>query len=288
MARATDLLALVDDPSRKGLNLGDPADDALIALLAHVAFADGVVDDHELAFLEKVLPGRDREALRAWAAEAGTIPLDLDLVAEVVPDPEQRWACLRFAARMAAKDGVIADAERELLASLVEALALPSEALPRVLAELSGNARKGVSHDVLADAVRSFPWRAVQHGAGVMRSELGKLLPPGSQVLHRVGLDNVEVLGFTAEGVVARFLEGNAFIPWDDIVTYTRVPTLGASLQIVTESGRRWTLVDHRLNGLGALFDRLYGTPRPARPAAAPKIEQVRGGDLDDDPLPKR
>ena len=77
MPRVNDYLDLVDTPSRQGLTPGDPADDALIALLAHVAFTDGEVDEQELDFLEKVLPGRDREELLAWAETAGSVPLDL-------------------------------------------------------------------------------------------------------------------------------------------------------------------------------------------------------------------
>jgi len=285
MARASDLLALVDDPSRQGLTVGDPADDALIALLAHVAFADGTVDDRELDFLQKVLPGRDREALRAWASEAGTMDLDLEIVAESLPETEERWACLRFAARMACKDGVIAEPEARLLERLVQAFELPEEAIARVIDEVRGLAGGTVPAKRLAEAVGSLSWRAVQHGTGVMRSDLRALVPRDAEVVHRIGLDNVEVLGFTTKGLVGRFLEGNAFLPWDDIVAYTRVPTLGASVQIVTEFGRRWTLVDHRLNGLGALFDRLYGKRKPSRPASPPRIQQVKGLDADDDPL---
>jgi len=282
MARATDLLALVDDEHRHGLTLGDPADDALVALLAHVAFADGKVDDRELRFLEKVLPGRDREELRKWAVDAGKMHLDLALVAEALPDLEERWAGLRFAARMAFKDGVIAPGEQRLLDALAHALALPEDALARVLVEVKGHATGPISAERLAEALGSFPWRSVQHGTGDLRSDLATVLPKGAAVVRRIGIENVEVLAFTDRGVVGRFLEGNAFVPWSEIVTYTRVPTLAAAVQLVTESGRRWTLVDHRLNGLGSLFDRLFGTDRPTRPSRPPKIEHTRGSDSDD------
>lgn len=282
MARATDLLALVDDPSRHGLMLGDPADDALIALLAHVAFADGKVDDRELTFLEKVLPGRDREALRKWATDAGKMHLDLSLVADALPDPEERWAGLRFAARMAFKDGVVAEPEAKLLTALVQALDLPPDALSRVLVEVKGQARGPIAAERLAEVLAAFPWRAVQHGSGELRSDLAAVVPKGATVVRRIGIEGIEVLAFTDRGLAGRFLEGNAFVPWSEIVTYNRVPTLAAAVQLVTESGRRWTLVDHRLNGLGALFDRLFGTDRPARPARPPKIEHTRGSGSDD------
>jgi len=75
-----------------------------------------VVDDRELEFMSKVLPGRDPEEMREWIRQQGSTDLDLELVAEALPTQEERWTGLRFAARMAFKDGVLADQERELLA----------------------------------------------------------------------------------------------------------------------------------------------------------------------------
>ena len=84
MPRVDDYLNLVDDPKRHGFTPGHPADDALIALLAHMAFSDGEVHERELDFLQRVLPGRHGADLRMWAMAAGARPLDLDAVAAAV------------------------------------------------------------------------------------------------------------------------------------------------------------------------------------------------------------
>jgi hypothetical protein len=161
-------------------------------------------------------------------------------------------------------------------------LELPPDAVSRVLVEVKGQAHGPLSPERLAEVLVAFPWRAVQHGTGELRSDLAELVPKNATVVRRIGIENIEVLAFTDRGLAGRFLEGNAFVPWGEIVTYTRVPTLAAAVQLITESGRRWTLVDHRLNGLGALFDRLFGTDRPARPARPPKIEHTKGSGTDD------
>jgi len=277
MGRVDDYLEWAEDPTAEGLVLGDPADEALIALLVQVAFSDGVVDDRELSFLNKVLPGRDPDQMREWIQMQGSTDLDLQLVAEALPTVEERWTGLRFAARMAFKDGVLAQQERDLLAHLATTLELPKNALQRVLDEMEGRVRVKVTTTRLEEALASNQWKAVQHGTGDMRSTLNALVPEGATVAGRIGLDNIEVLGLTDQGVVGRFREGEAFVPWDDIVTYSRVPTFGAAIRIHTESGRRWTLVDHRLNGLGAFFDKLFGTQEQRPRGPGPNVIQVRG-----------
>jgi hypothetical protein len=277
MGRVDEYLELMEDPSGEGLVLGDPADEALLALLVQVAFSDGVLDDRELSFMQKVLPGRDPDELREWIQLQGSADLDLELVAEALPTLEERWTGLRFAARMAFKDGVLADQERELLVRLATALELPRYALERVLGEMEGRVKVAVTAERLTKALDSNQWKAVQHGFGVMRSTLSALVPKGSTVVGRIGLDNIEVLGVTDKGVVGRFQEGEAFVPWDDIVTYSRVPMLGAAIRIHTESGRRLTLVDHRLNGLGPFFDKLFATQERRPRGPGPKVEMIQG-----------
>ena len=63
--------------------------------------------DAEVEFLSRVLPGRDPDALRQWAITMGSRPFDYRVVAKVLPTEEERWKGLRFAARMAWKDGVL-------------------------------------------------------------------------------------------------------------------------------------------------------------------------------------
>ena len=67
-------------------------------------------------------------------------------------------------------------------------------------------------------------------------------------------------------------------MPWSDIVAYSRVPMLGASVILRTESGHTWTLVDGRLTGLVAFLDRLFGVDDSPRKTTPPVIRQTRGG----------
>ena len=265
MTRVDDYLNLVDDPSRRRLTPGHPADDALIALLAHVAFSDGVVDDQELGFLQRVLPDRDRAALKTWAISAGSQPLSLEAVARALPTVEERWKGLFFASRMAWKDGEVQPQERTLLDRLADALELPEGAVDRVLDTLQGRAHGRLHRDRILNELERFKWDAVQLAGGNLASDLVEVVPDGLVPVARIGLDKVEVAAIFEEGVAGRFLEGNAFLRWDDLVTYTRVPVLGASVQFHTESGRTWTLVDHRMRGLGTLVDRLFREDREER-----------------------
>lgn len=279
MARVDEFLAVVEDPYRRALEPGNPADGALLALLAVVAFADGEVDDHELAFLQRVLPGRDPAALRAWAQESGRRPLDLRAVARALPTPEDRWKGLRFGVRMAWKNGELADEERALLTRLAGALELPAGAIDRVLAEVAGRGGAVVDPTALVRAVDAIAWDTLERAKGPLDSDdLRTVVPPGAAPVLRGKLDGVEVIAFFREGLCARFREGAAYLPWRDIVTYTRVPTLAAAVQLHTEDGRVWTLADLRMARLGTLLDRLYGASRPSG-SGAPKVEHVRGED---------
>jgi hypothetical protein len=157
----------------------------------------------------------------------------------------------------------------------VVALDLPDGAVERVLHEVRGQGGE-VQETVLIDAIKGIGWDAVQLASGPLESDLAPVAPPGAVPVARVGLDNVEVMGFFRQGLVARFLEGIVWLAWDDIVTYTRVPTFGAAVQLHTEDGHTYTLVDSRMRGLGMLLDRIYGADRPAG-GPAPVVHKVRG-----------
>lgn len=273
MADPIDALPPPLDPSK-------PADAALLSLLAHIAFADGTVDDDELAFLARVLPGRQPEALRTWARQAGGRPLNFDGIALALPTGEERWRALRFTVRMAWKDGSLAPEERDLLEDLCAALEMPEGALERVLAEVSGRGGATIDPDRILQAFQAMRWDAVDWAKGPVSGPLHKLAPLGAVGVVRVGLDGIEVLGLYREGIVASFREGDAFLAWRDIVTFTRFATLGSSVELHTEDGRRYTLLDFRLSGIGALLDRLFsGAPKKA--GAAPVIHVVKSGDDD-------
>ena len=278
MARIDDYLDMVADPhATDALVSGHPADDALIALLAAVAFSDGSVDDHELAFLLRLFPGRDPDELREWAIAAGTTPLDLEALASAMPTDEERWTGLRFAARMAWKDGVLAEEEMDLLAALARGLGLPEGALDRVVSETVGQSLRPPDTTRVRDCLNQVKWRAVLKDDQPCSGPLTQVVPQGAEGIARIGLEQVETLGFYDKGMAGRFREGMAFLPWSDIVAYSRVPMLGASVVIRTESGHKYTLVDGRLTGVVSFLDRLFGVLDGPRKTEPPVIRQTRG-----------
>jgi hypothetical protein len=278
MARIDDYLQMVADPSAAdALVPGHPADDALIALLAAVAFSDGSVDDSELEFLLRLFPGRDPAELRDWAIAAGETPLDIGALAGALPSNEERWAGLRFAARMAWKDGILAEEEMTLLESLSDGLGLPQGALDRVIAETMGQSLRPVDTSRVRDCLSQVKWKAVLRDDNPCSGPLSQVVPKDVVGIARIGLEQVETLGFYDKGLAGRFREGLAFLPWTDIVAYSRVPMLGASVVVRTESGHKWTLVDGRLTGLVAFLDRLFGVEDKPRTTQPPVIHQTRG-----------
>lgn len=262
-----------------GFVSGRPADDALLSLLASMAVSDGTVHSKELDFLTNVrrdLP--DRAAVEAWA-KAQVRPSDLSQLSLRITTPDDRWKTLRFAARMAWKDGEIAASEQKFLRELAEALTLPPAAVTRVLREMQPDDGRTFTAERILRTLLDVHWDSVQLASGVLVSDdLIGISPPRIEVVARVGLEKVEVLALCTEGLVARFQEGPAFLPWKDLVTYTRERGLGEALRLHTEDGRHYTLVDQRLAGLAIVLDRLFdrdGANREATPA--PKIDTLRG-----------
>ncbi len=254
-------------PDERGtLNPDHPGDAALIALLATMAVSDDTVDEAELAFLQRILPGREREAMIAWAREAGGAKgrPSADEVAAAVVAPEERWRALRFVARMAWKDGTVAPSETALLESLASAFRFPPGAVGRVLREM--RPVEGIDAAQVRAALDEVRWSAAQFAEGMLCSpDLLGVLPEGAVVVTRVGLDMVELMGLCTTGVVARFQEGPAFLPWADIVTTTRSLGLGDALRLHMEDGSSYGLVDSRLSGLSLVIDRLRGGSDPKR-----------------------
>lgn len=266
---------MADDTTPQALDANKPEDAALLALLAAVAFADGEVDDDEVAFLKRVLPGRTDAALRQWAKAAGARPLKLEAIARALPTPEGRWRALRFTVRMAWKDGTLDASERALLENLCAAFELPADALPRALGELSGRGAATVDPQRIVAQFKQLKWDAIDWAEGPVLGPLKKHVPPGAIGVLRIGVDGIEVMGFYREGILASFREGDTFLPWKDIVTFTRAATLGAAVELHTEDGRRYSLPDFRLAGIGQLLDRLYAGATTASTAAAPTIVQL-------------
>ncbi|MFT4623388.1 MAG: hypothetical protein ACI8PZ_002044 [Myxococcota bacterium] len=278
MSRIEETLELTAD-ERSTLHDGDAAHEALLALLAYMASSDGAVHPQELDFLERILPGRSRAGLAAWAMDhASAGELDVGYVVGSITQPDEQWKCIRFAARMAWKDGDVADDERSLLARLADGFGLPAGTVDRVLRETAPRDAASVDGALLLAAVQAPRWEAVQLAGGTLVSEdLKAVLPADAEVVARVGVDRVEVMALATTGVVARFAEGPAFVPWDDLVSYSRSFALGSTLVLHTEDGRDYTVVDSRLGGLALVLDRLMGRENTEErpPAANPPVVEL-------------
>jgi hypothetical protein len=269
-------LKAVELEAGAALTPGKPADDALLGLLASMAYSDGDVHDAELDFLMKVRPGKTRAEVQAWALTHAS-PIDPNAIAAMVSDPDDRWKVLRFAARMAWKDGELADEEQSILDSLAEAMDLPERAVERVLREMAPDDGKRFTSNRMLRMLMDVHWDAVQlAGGSIVSEDLRSVLPVKSELVARVGLDKVEVMAFTTGGIVGRFQEGAAYVRWGELVTYTRSFGLGASVQLHTEDGRVYSLVDSRLSGIGPFLDRLLESHQAAT-GEAPRVETLRG-----------
>ena len=276
MAHVDEFLRLAQGEKTDVIAPGNAADDSLLALLVHMAFSDGVLDEDELDFLRKVLPGREDGELRSWVETQAQKPLNFDALKQGLPTVDERWKCLRFAACMAWKDSVLADEERTMLNELAVAFELPKGAVERTLSDTSP-AKRDLSEEAILDALQSMNWAAVQLVGGELVSpDLQQLIPEGADFVARVGLDDVEVMAFYKQGLVARFRQGASFVQWSDLVTYSRSFGLGSAVELHTEDGRTWTLVDSRLSGLCMLLERLFGETRKA-PGVQPNIRLTKG-----------
>lgn len=256
----------------------DPSDEALLALLAAVASSDGDVHEREIDLLARLFPDRPRDALRAEAERRRrSSPMDLLQIADQFGSVDRRLTGLRFAARMAWRDGTLEPAERSLLDQLAAAMDLPPTAVERVLREMRPDLRERLAPDRILRVVQELHWDAVQLASGpIVSPDLAAMLPSDAEVVARVGLDKIEVAGLCTTGIVGRFQDGPAFVAWTDLVSWGRDGALASGARLVTEDGHEYLLVDARLAGICALFDRLLDD-RERRRAAPPVFERVRG-----------
>jgi hypothetical protein len=276
VADVQDTLDLSGAPVPSVLTPGDPAADAILHLLAHMAYSDGVLHDGEMGFLAGILPGRTPEALRSWVRDVGSEPPLLDEVARAIENDDLRWTCLRFTARMAWKDGDIQQQELDFLDTLRTTLGLPPFAVDRVVREMEPSTARFTTARLI-EVMQSVRWNAVQIASGPIASgDLAAVAPPNEPCVCRVGLDKVEVMGIYEGGLSARFLEGPCFLLWSEIVSYSRGFGLGAAVRLLTEGGVAFTLVDSRLTGICLVLDHLLGGD--SRPKGeAPQVRLVSG-----------
>ena len=242
MSRIDDWIQLIDDPDRE-FEASHPADEAIAALMVQLAFADGVVQDDELAFFARVRPGPD---VARWVEACAVRPVDLSGLAPIVTTPAERRSLLALAARVVGLDGVVATEEIVHLHRIVDHLGLPKEAIRDALADIVGRGGP-VDESYVRRVTETMDWRDL-----VALEVVGDALA----VLGRVkGGDAVVVVN--REGVWARFDEGEALVRFEEIVGYTRLPVRGRAFHVRTD-GADHSFAEPVFRVLGTFLDRLY------------------------------
>lgn len=278
MGRLGSGLQILESYAGSAIRRGEASDDALLALLVRMAGSDGHLDDGELAMLHGVLGGNESEA-KAYIRRVQAEPLDLNAVRAALDTDDRRWMTLRFLARMAGRDAQLTPSERGLLDDLARAFDMPEGSVERALREAEGPPAERLTAASLRAIVEAIGWDAAATDLSPVASQdLAAVVPAGAHAVMRIGVDQAEVLGLYEEGLVGRFLEGAAFLPWSTIVGCSRGRGLESSVRVFTEDGRIWSVVDSRLGALALIMDRLYRASDPPRPTQRPVISRVSAG----------
>ena len=118
--RPREFLNALENPELPRCEVGGERAELLRLLLVHVFFADLDFDKRELSLLQRVLPEGDdaREYVKTWAARG----LDLDRLAELFPDPQDRADIVKLAEHAVWGDDKVHARERGLIERLMERL----------------------------------------------------------------------------------------------------------------------------------------------------------------------
>jgi hypothetical protein len=265
MGRVHDFLAIIDDPDVTAATASEAGDDdALLALLVHLAFSDGIVEGDEFALLRRVRPNVSDNDLMMWAMEASGQTMNWDALIAAVPDEASRWATLQVAARMVCLDGNVANDELRDLRALAVRLQLDDDAVEDAVDQVVARVHHATPES-LSVALRNMLWDVLVPDREPMSSTLAAVVPEGPEFVCRVLVHGAtpmapdeEVAGVFREGIAAHFDSGPAYVPWSTIRRYTRVPVPGAAFHLHTDTGHL-AMSDPRMRDLGKLLDVVFG-----------------------------
>ena len=114
-----DFIHVLENPDAPRLSSMDEQSELLRTVIVHVFYADEHIDDSEVALLERVLPDVDaREYLEA----ARNRELDLERIATLFPDPEDRDDIITLAEHAVWGDNRVDSSEWDIVDKLVETL----------------------------------------------------------------------------------------------------------------------------------------------------------------------
>lgn len=231
--------------------------DAALVLLVHVALSDNELRDDEFTLIQQLLPRLEPEQLRGRIRELASTPFDVEQVLPALATEQQRWHALRFAACMAWTDRELQLEEKRLLIELAAGFELPSDAVEQILAEIVGRVDGPLVTDRVEAAVRQTHWEDLEFVAAAPRSGLAATIPADARVIGCLRLDGIEQVVLCDQGMAAGFREGDGWIAWSAVQSYTRVPVFGAAVRVQTGEAR-WTLADVRLRSMGLFLDQLF------------------------------
>ena len=257
MSRADDYLAWIDGDGPQPPSL-HPSDGPLFTILIHMACSDGVIQAPELDLMQALMPDKSRAQLLELAATIAAQPLEPDDLHDELFEDDERLGALRFAVRMAWADRILEDHERVMLMHLAAGLDLSREQVEQTLAQTIGEPDGDVDPARLAAAISDMEWQDVDVEAPET-SELAAVMPKGTQIIAVLQLDGKEEVALCSEGLAARFKEGEMFILWSELASYSRVPIFGAAVRLSTNDEAVKTIPDPRLRVIGTLLDKLYG-----------------------------
>jgi hypothetical protein len=258
MSRVDEYLALIDDPSAPSLVQSHPDDEVLTRLLLHLALADGIVEADEMALLMRVRPDLSHDEIVAWAISSADETFDPNALAAIATSPDDALNALRFAARMVCLDGDIAADEVRSLEALASAMSLPAQTTSAVIDEIV--ARGGeITRERVAESLRNMFWRDLIPVRDDVSPELSEAVPDGLQPVCVLTHEDRQVGVLLFEGLAAVFDQGIAWVPFDQMASYTRVPVHGAAFHLHLEDGRHLSMSEKEMRDIGGLFDYLCG-----------------------------
>ena len=117
--RPREFIRTLEDPTLPRCEVVGEQAEQLRRLLVHLFFIDHDLDRRELALLQRLLPSAN---VREYVAAAATKQLDLDRLAALFPEPEDRSDIVSLALHAAWGDDKIERRERDLLDRLVDKL----------------------------------------------------------------------------------------------------------------------------------------------------------------------
>lgn len=245
MSRAADFERVIADPSQR-LEGSEPIDALIIELILAVVSADGQLQPEEEDLLRRCLP--EPETLMARLA-AGT--LELEDLADRFENADEALIALRIAALVAWADRFLDTQEKVSLVRFAAAAGLPRDAVETTFASIIGAPMHGVTADHVRAALDmewldlTFVERSPQHF-------------DQGEALGTVLLDDTELAGIYGNGLAFTCTEGSVWLPWDAFAQYTRVPTFGTGLRIVSRDGDVFRVADPRARGLSTFLDRVF------------------------------